>query len=131
LYRGVVAVTREADGSLALGGGGTPLDWLVEMTRFDQDSLFDRLAAEHHLDLTLMRDLAAAIARLHACARIRSDHGGRAGMSWVADGNALGLLLPRRRRRPSSRMPRVSTFGGAEGWCGSATAICISATSAC
>jgi len=92
LYRGVVSVTREADGSLALGGGGTPLDWLVEMTRFDQDSLFDRLAAEHHLDLTLMRDLAAAIARLHACARIRSDHGGRAGMSWVADGNALGLL---------------------------------------
>jgi aminoglycoside phosphotransferase family enzyme/predicted kinase len=92
LYRGVRAVTREADGSLALGGEGTPLDWLVEMTRFDQHALFDRLAAEGHLDLTLMRDLAAAIARLHACARIRSDHGGRAGMSWVADGNALGLL---------------------------------------
>jgi aminoglycoside phosphotransferase family enzyme len=85
-------VTREADGSLALGGEGTPLDWLVEMTRFDQHALFDRLAAEDRLNLTLMRDLAAAIARLHACARIRSDHGGRAGMSWVADGNALALL---------------------------------------
>src|SRR5688572_25081882 len=35
LYRGVVAVTREADGSLALGGAGTPVDWLVEMNRFD------------------------------------------------------------------------------------------------
>jgi aminoglycoside phosphotransferase family enzyme/predicted kinase len=92
LYRGVRPVTREADGSLALGGKGVPLDWLVEMSRFDQHGLFDRLAAENQLDLTMMRDLSAAIARLHARARIRSDHGGRAGMSWVADGNALGLL---------------------------------------
>src|SRR5205823_11711953 len=31
LYRGVVAVTREAGGSLALGGLGTPVEWLVEI----------------------------------------------------------------------------------------------------
>ena len=42
LYLGVRAVTREADGMLALDGPGTPLDWLVEMVRFDQDALFDR-----------------------------------------------------------------------------------------
>lgn len=91
LYRGVTAVTREADGSLAMGGRGTPVDWLVEMTRFDQDGLFDRLAARGALDVTLMRPLAAEIARFHASAEKRHDHGGRAGMAWVIDGNAAGF----------------------------------------
>src|SRR5580765_5994517 len=92
LYVGVRAVTRQADGSLALDGEGTPIDWLVEMRRFDQSALFDRLAAADRLDLALMGDLAAAIAQLHASACIRDDRGGRAGMAWVADGNALGLV---------------------------------------
>src|SRR5688500_6926571 len=35
LYRGVNAVTRHAGDRLTIGGGGTPVDWLVEMTRFD------------------------------------------------------------------------------------------------
>jgi uncharacterized protein len=33
LYVGVVAITRERDGSLALGGSGTPVDWIIEMNR--------------------------------------------------------------------------------------------------
>src|SRR5690606_19215112 len=36
LYRGVVAVTRTDAGGLAIGGSGTPVDWLVSMNRFDQ-----------------------------------------------------------------------------------------------
>src|SRR5688572_19648134 len=91
LYRGVVAVTRQPDGSLALGGSGRPLDWLVEMVRFDQDGLFDRLAASGALDLSLMPSLAMAIARFHESAEQRSDHGGAAGMAWVVDGNAAGF----------------------------------------
>ncbi|MET0164469.1 MAG: hypothetical protein ABW318_05625, partial [Vicinamibacterales bacterium] len=92
LYRGVVAVTREPDGSLALGGSGTPVDWLVEMARFDQDGLFDRLATRGTLDIGLMRPLASAIAQLHLTAEARSGHGGRAGMAWVVDGNATGFV---------------------------------------
>lgn len=91
LYRGVLPVARQSDGSLALGGSGIPVDWLVEMVRFDQDGLFDRLAARGALDLALMRPLAAAIARLHESADRRSDHGGAAGMAWVVDGNAAGF----------------------------------------
>ena len=87
LYHRVVAVTREAGGNLALGGAGTPIDWVLEMSRFDQDELFDRLAARERLSVELMRPLAAAIARLHAGAARRTDHGGRAGMTWVVDGN--------------------------------------------
>ena len=91
IYRGVVAVTREPSGSLALGGSGTPVDWLVEMTRFDQEQLFDRLAARGALDVTLMRLLATAIARLHESAERRPGHGGAAGTRWVIDGNAAGF----------------------------------------
>ncbi|MDA1185531.1 MAG: AAA family ATPase [Acidobacteria bacterium] len=91
LYRGMVAVTREANGSLALNGAGTPVDWLVEMVRFSQDGLLDRLAARDALDLSLMRPLAAAIAEFHMAAARRSDHGGRAGVAWVVDGNEEGF----------------------------------------
>jgi aminoglycoside phosphotransferase family enzyme/predicted kinase len=91
LYRRVVAVTREADGSLALGGPGVPVDWVLEMARFDQDGLFDRLAARGTLDLGLMRPLASAIAHFHQAAESRRDHGGKSGMAWVIDGNASGF----------------------------------------
>lgn len=90
LYRGVIAVTRATGGTLALGGGGTAVDWLVEMNRFQQDAVFDRLAASGRLDLDLMPPLAAAVAAFHAAAEHRPDHGGQAGMSWVIEGNASG-----------------------------------------
>lgn len=91
LYRGVVAVTRERGGSLALGGSGTPVDWVIEMRRFEEDAVFDRLAASGRLDVEMMLPLAQAIARFHADAERRTDHGGRAGMKWVVDGNASGF----------------------------------------
>ena len=91
LYRGVVAVNRQADGSYRLGGTGTPIEWLVEMNRFPQEALFDRLASAGALDLALMSPLAAAIAAFHMAAGQRADHGGKAGMTWVIDGNAAGF----------------------------------------
>jgi aminoglycoside phosphotransferase family enzyme/predicted kinase len=91
LYRGVVAITREPDGSLALGGSGAPVDWVIEMARFDQEGLFDRLAARGALDIELMPPLATAIARFHEAAERRFDHGGAAGTRWVVDGNAAGF----------------------------------------
>jgi aminoglycoside phosphotransferase family enzyme/predicted kinase len=91
IYRGVTAVVRRPDGSLAIGGAGQPLDWLVEMNRFDQEQLFDRLAERQQLSLDLMRPLAAAVAALHAVAAARPDHGGAEGMRWVVNGNAAGF----------------------------------------
>src|SRR4029077_7130897 len=44
VYRGIVAITREADGTLVLGGKGTPVEWAVEMRRFDETRTLDRLA---------------------------------------------------------------------------------------
>ncbi len=91
IYEAVVPVTRDADGALALDGDGKPIEWLLAMRRFDQEALFDRLAAKGALALDLMAPLAAAIARLHAQAAPRPDHGGAAGMRWIVDGNAHGF----------------------------------------
>jgi aminoglycoside phosphotransferase family enzyme/predicted kinase len=91
LYRGVAAVTRERDGAYALGGHGSAVDWVVDMNRFPQDALFDRLALRGALGLELMSPLAVAIADFHRGAERRSDHGGAPGMSWVIEGNAGGF----------------------------------------
>lgn len=91
VYRGIAAVTREADGSYALDGTGTPVDWVVVMNRFSQDALFDRLASTGCLALESMSPLAAEIANFHTAAEHRVDCGGRAGMSWVVEGNAAGF----------------------------------------
>jgi aminoglycoside phosphotransferase family enzyme/predicted kinase len=90
LYRGVTAVTRQMDGSLSIGGDGVPVDWLVEMVRFDQHHLFDRLAEAGVLALKLMNPLAQTIARFHA----RADAGRGGGweaMRRIIDGNATGF----------------------------------------
>jgi aminoglycoside phosphotransferase family enzyme/predicted kinase len=91
LYRGVIAVTRQDDGSYGLGGNGKPIEWLVELNRFPQEALFDRLASAGNLDLELMSPLATAIAEFHRSAEHRTDHGGKAGMAWVIAGNAAGF----------------------------------------
>jgi aminoglycoside phosphotransferase family enzyme/predicted kinase len=91
IYRAVTAVVRRLDGSLGIGGRGIPVDWLVEMNRFDDEQLFDRLAARNGLRLDLMPPLGIGIARFHARADRRPDHGGKAGMTWVVNGNAAGF----------------------------------------
>ena len=88
IYRRAVPVTCEPGGSLTIGGGGPEVDWLVEMNRFDQSALLDRLAGAARLDLALMRPLADAIETLHRGATRRPDHGGAASVRWVIEGNA-------------------------------------------
>lgn len=91
LYRRVFPITRDSGGRLALDGAGVPVDWVIEMTRFDQDCLFDRLAERGALDLALMRPLGAEVADFHAQADRRTDHGGANAMAWVINGNAVAF----------------------------------------
>src|SRR6187399_1254548 len=44
LYRRVVAITRADDGDLQIGGSGTPVEWAIEMARFDEEQTLDRIA---------------------------------------------------------------------------------------
>ena len=66
LYRRVVPITREPDGRLALDGEGTPVEWAVEMERFDETATLDHLATRHGIDLALADALARVVAALHA-----------------------------------------------------------------
>jgi len=91
LYTGVVAVTRDTTGRMALGGTGPVVDWLVDMVRFDERLVLDRMAAAGTLDVALMDDLARAVADLHSSAAHEPSFGGYDGIVRVIDGNAAGF----------------------------------------
>jgi uncharacterized protein len=68
LYLGLVAITREADGRLALDGDGEVLELGVRMRTFPQTAGLDRIADAGPLDATLAVALGDTIARLHQSA---------------------------------------------------------------
>jgi uncharacterized protein len=88
LYWRLVPVTRAEDNRLALAASGEPVEWLLEMARFDQEARLDRLAERGQLTPAIMDDLAAAIAAFHEQAAVRAECGGHAGMQEVIGGNA-------------------------------------------
>ncbi len=91
LYFGVVPITRAADAHLELGGHGTIIEWVVAMHRFDQDGLFDRLAAAGRLEERIVRAAATAVSHFHRTAEVLTGDdavgGGYDGMCWVIDEN--------------------------------------------
>jgi uncharacterized protein len=64
IYRGVVAITREPNGQLAIAGKGTPVEWAVEMRRFDETRTLDHVVGE--IDDELADALGRAVAAAHA-----------------------------------------------------------------
>jgi uncharacterized protein len=64
IYRGVIAITRDDNGRLAIGGKGTPVEWAVEMERFDETRTLDQIAGE--IDEALADALGRAVAAAHA-----------------------------------------------------------------
>ncbi len=91
LYLGLTAITRQGDGTLAFDGSGKIVDWLVVMVRFDQDLLFDRMAARGLLTRRSALDLADAVASFHRSAEPRPASGGEAGVHFIIDSNARTL----------------------------------------
>jgi aminoglycoside phosphotransferase family enzyme/predicted kinase len=68
IYLRAVPITREGDGKLALDGEGEPVEWAVEMRRFDENATLDRLAGQGRIDTALADALARVAARAHAAA---------------------------------------------------------------
>jgi uncharacterized protein len=64
IYKGVIAITRERDGRLAIGGSGAPVEWAVDMHRFDETRTLDHLAGA--IDAALADALGRAVAAAHA-----------------------------------------------------------------
>lgn len=91
LYRGVRRITREADGRLALDGDGPLVDACVEMARFDEETLFDRLAERDALPDAILDRLAEAIAGFHDEAAVDRTRPGSAVLAAVLNINARGF----------------------------------------
>jgi aminoglycoside phosphotransferase family enzyme/predicted kinase len=68
IYRRVVPIMQNDDGSLEIGGDGMPVEFAIEMTRFDERQTFDHLAEAGPLDPDLVDATADAIAASHAIA---------------------------------------------------------------
>ena len=92
LYLGVRRITREPDGKLALDGIGELADAVVEMMRFDQSALLDRMAWPGALTPALM---TADRAHDRALPPQRSGRSmpavGAANMAGVLDINRAGF----------------------------------------
>jgi aminoglycoside phosphotransferase family enzyme/predicted kinase len=108
LYRRLVPVTREAGDRLALAGSGEPLEWLLEMTRFDQAARLDRVAERGQLTPEIIDDLAAEVAGFHDRAALRPCSGGHAGMRAVIQGNAEDLATIPDEVLPGDRSERLT-----------------------
>lgn len=140
LYRAVHRITREPNGDLALNGEGELVDAVLEMKRFDDELLFDRLAQQRRLTPADMAGLAGALAELHRVAEVSSDERGASRVERVLAINerafaATGIL-------PAGEVSEVNAACRAalarhaglldrrawEGQFGSGMAICICAT---
>ncbi|MBT4934939.1 MAG: AAA family ATPase [Rhodospirillaceae bacterium] len=89
LYKGVVAITLDESGALSIGGEGDIVEWLVEMARFNEDTLFDRM----ELNAELMGTLAETIAHFHAAADPHPEIDSFEGLQETITGNAASLSL--------------------------------------
>ncbi len=77
IYVGLVPVTRERDGTLALDGSGEVVEWALRMRRFPETDVLSRVATRGTLDRALAARLAEVVAAAHA--RMPEVHGAMSG----------------------------------------------------
>jgi aminoglycoside phosphotransferase family enzyme/predicted kinase len=77
LYRRIVPITR-GDNGIEVDGGGVPIEWAVEMARFDETQTLDHLSAAGGLAPELADQLADVLLASHQGAEV-SD-----GSAWLA-----------------------------------------------
>jgi len=66
VYLGIVALTIDADGVLALDGTGEPDDWLVHMRRLPADRMLDQMIRQGEVEEADVRRAALRLARFYA-----------------------------------------------------------------
>jgi aminoglycoside phosphotransferase family enzyme/predicted kinase len=91
IYHRVVPITQNALGSLAIDGDGTPVEYAVEMTRFDERQTFDHLAEAGAPDPALVDAMAAAIAASHSVAPAAPAEPWIASIPGIIDGNTTAF----------------------------------------
>jgi aminoglycoside phosphotransferase family enzyme len=69
VYLGTLALDVAPDGTLALGGGGTAVDWLVHMRRLPAERMLDELIRRRRIEESDVRPAALRLAQFFARAR--------------------------------------------------------------
>jgi uncharacterized protein len=85
IYRRVRTITREADGALAWDGPGAPIEYALEMRRFDDGAVLSNDPGV--IDGQLAEALGRTIAGFHLAAPLRPE-GGLAALAWTIQSNA-------------------------------------------
>ncbi len=85
IYLGVVAITREADGTLEINGAGIAVEWAVHMRRFDDNALLAHALEGQNLKPVFFDHLADEIIRYHIVAPEVVSSKGRAKMAAIVD----------------------------------------------
>ncbi len=93
LYLETRPIRRDRHGRLQFGGEGPLVDTILVMRRFDQASLFDRLAQRDALTPALMRDLADRIVAFHREAEVDHELGRPGDLAGLLDGIETNLRL--------------------------------------
>jgi hypothetical protein len=70
IYHCTVPVMRSDDGQLHIGGEGIPVEWAVDMARFDEHQTLDHIAETGPIDRNLATMIADVIAATHSVAAI-------------------------------------------------------------
>ncbi|WP_369722456.1 AAA family ATPase [Bradyrhizobium sp. LLZ17] len=91
IYHRVVAITEEPDGSVKVDGDGRPIEYAVDMSRFDESRTLDHLAKARLFDVDLASAIADAIAASHAAAACVDGQGWTSSIPALIDGNSNGL----------------------------------------
>ncbi len=91
IYQRVVPITQDDDGSLHIDGPGTPIEYAIEMTRFDERSTLDHLAETGPLQPALAEATADAIAASHVAAPRKPASAWIDGIPALIEGNASAL----------------------------------------
>jgi aminoglycoside phosphotransferase family enzyme len=65
IYHRVIPITQKDDGSLEIDGPGTPVEFAIEMARFDERRTLDHLAEAGPLDPALVDTVAEVMAASH------------------------------------------------------------------
>ncbi len=124
VYRRTVPVTCDQNGELALDGHGHPVEWLVAMHRFDDATLWDKLAQAGSLERRDFEVLADLVARFHSYAQVCDGQSSVAVLGEIIDGaqqsmachvgelfdvNAVGTLFAHMRRAYEGAKPVLAS----------------------
>ncbi|MDN5004657.1 AAA family ATPase [Bradyrhizobium sp. WYCCWR 12677] len=91
IYHGVIAITEEPNGSVTVDGRGQPIEYAVDMSRFDENRTLDHLAKAGPLDAELASAIAEAIAASHTAATPADRKEWVSSIPALIDGNSDGL----------------------------------------